>query len=778
MTSSAAQEVEWDGVNNPYIPDRAAVTRGAKAHLKVFEEVAEVDPVLYEVIRHSLVQLTDDHGKVIEQLSGSPITLYTNDFNAGVLSASGEIIALGPYVQLFSAMMDTVSCWVLENRAASPGIRPGDMFISNDPWVGTLHQMDVGILAPVFNDDEELIAWVGNFAHHYDVGGTIPGSFIPNANDVFDEATPFPPTRIVAGGELLQDVEDLFLRHSRRPDIVRLDLHAQIAAAETARRKFRELCGRHGDATVNGVMQRVLESGEKAFKERLDQIPDGTWSAQALLDGSREGDRGVYKVRGSVTKDENGLTFSNAGTDPQAGILNATYGTWRGSVATALNSTLAYDQLFAIGGAMRHVHFDPTPGTLNCASYPASVSCGGLIGVHQTLLMTHLTLGKMMSASPSSAHDVLGQGAACMFPVISIAGLDANGREFGTGILDGMIGGLGAFSFRDGVDTGGIYFIPKGRAANVEEAEDMFPVLYLARREKRDSGGAGRFRGGNSFEVVLIPHGTAEIMQTTASGGVGVTAALGLSGGLPGCPNFYEIVRDTGVREQLAAGSVITEAAGFDGTHEPLAGKSSGAWQKPDDVYAMHSTAGAGYGDPLTRDPALVLDDIENGRVGAEGARLLYGVVIADETIDTAATEGLRKELRHRRLESAVAAIEAGSGSHDTGDARPLGAHLGVVHPGGEEFRFACLECGTDLGPAGGDYKRACAHAEVALEDVNVLAVDPGQWVDADVVLRQFYCPHCGTSMDTEMTLRGAESLRDIALGQPAQLFDLVAAEA
>ncbi len=776
--SSAAQEIKWDGVGNPYIPDRAAVIEGAKSHLKVFEEVAEVDPVLYEVIRHSLVQLTDDHGKVIEQLSGSPITLYTNDFNAGVLSASGEIVTLGPYVQLFSAMMDTVSCWVLENRAASPGIRRGDMFISNDPWVGTLHQMDVGILAPVFNDDDELIAWVGNFAHHYDVGGTIPGSFIPNAKDVFDEATPFPPTRIVAGGELLQDIEDLFLRHSRRPDIVRLDLHAQIAAAETARRKFLELCDRHGDATVNGVMQRVLESGEKAFQERLDQIPAGTWSAQALLDGAVEGDRGVYRVQGSVTKDENGLTFSNAGTDPQAGILNATYGTWRGSVATALNSTLAYDQLFAIGGAMRHVHFDPTPGTLNCASYPASVSCGGLIGVHQTLLMTHLTLGKMMSSSPALSRDVLGQGAACMFPVISIAGLDAAGREFGTGILDGMIGGLGAFSFRDGVDTGGIYFIPKGRAANVEEAEDMFPVLYLARREKRDSGGAGRFRGGNSFEVVLIPHGTEEIMQTTASGGVGVTAALGLSGGLPGCPNFYEIIRDTGVREELAAGSVTTEVENFHGTHEALAGKSSGAWQKPDDVYAMHSTAGAGYGDPLRRDPDRVLDDVENGRVGKAAAWQLYGVVVSSGKVDLSGTDERRDEIRRRRLEGAAAPIAPGSGRHEPDGARSLGAHLGVVHAAGDEFRFACLECGTDLGAAEGDYKRACARAEVPLQEVNVLAVDPGRWVDADVVLRQFYRPDCGTSMDTEMTTRGAESLRDIALGQPAQLFHLVAAEA
>ncbi|HZO07202.1 MAG TPA: hydantoinase B/oxoprolinase family protein, partial [Solirubrobacterales bacterium] len=485
--------------------------------------------------------------------------------------------------------------------------------------------------------------------------------------------------------------------------------------------------------------------------------------------------RGVYKVVGTVRKDGDGLTFSNAGTDPQAGILNATYGTWRGSVATALNSTLAHDQLFAIGGAMRHVHFDPTPHTLNCASYPSSVSCGGLIGVHQTLLMTHLTLGKMMSASPTLSRDVLGQGAACMFPVISIAGLDANGREFGTGILDAMMGGLGAFSFRDGVDTGGIYFIPKGRAANVEEAEDMFPVLYLARREKRDSGGAGKFRGGNSFEALLIPHGTEEIMQTTASGAVGVSAALGLSGGLPGCPNFYEIVRGTGILEQLAAGEVVTEADQISGEHEELPGKSSGSCQKPDDVYAMHATAGAGFGDPLRRDPVAVLADVSLGQVSEAAARELYGVALNGEQVDAEATERVRAELAKARLEAAGSGNGAGF-EHGLDQVRALGAHLGVVRADGG-FRFACLECGHDLGAADGNYKGSCAHADVPLEQTNLLAIDASKWVDADVVLREFYCPGCATMLETEMTVREAPPQRDLALRDPAQLFDLATEE-
>jgi N-methylhydantoinase B len=768
MTQTA---IHWDGVKYPYIQERSVAVEAAKPYLRFCDQVDPVDPITYEVIRHRLVQLTDDHGKVIERLSGSPITLYTNDFNAGVLTASGEIVTLGPYVQLFSAMMDTVVCWILENRSDSPGIQPGDMFLSNDPWVGTLHQQDTGILAPVFDDDGVLISWVGNFAHMYDVGGTVPGSFVPNARDVFDEAVPFPPVKIVSNGKLNRDVEELFLRHSRRPDIVRLDIHAMIAAAESARRKMEEMIRHYGSGVVNGVMQRVLDSGERAFLERLEKIPDGTWSAQALLDGSREGDRGAYMVKGTVTKTNDGLVFSNKGTDPQAGILNATFATWRGSIATALNSTLAYDQLFAIGGAMRRIHFEPTPDTLNCATYPASVSCGGLIGVHHTLLMSHLTIGKMLAASDELRGDLLGQQASCMFPVVAIAGIDANGQEFGSGILDGMIGGLGAFSFRDGVDTGGLYFIPRGRAANVEEAEDMFPVLYLARREKRDSGGAGLYRGGNSFELLLIPHGTSEIMQTTASGGVGITASLGLFGGMPGCPNYYGISRDTGILADMAAGRVNTTADALGGTHQPLPGKSSGTMQQSDDVYVMHASAGAGYGDPLRRDPEAVWRDVSLGKVSIGGAELMYGVVINEDGVDFDGTKQLRAQRASSRLDSVGGPRNQDDlVIHGLEDAHQIGAHFCVVRAG-DTFRFACLECGADLAPADGNYKDGCVPVDVELEETNVLAIAPGEWVDAPVVLREFYCPVCATTLDSEMTLKGMPGNQDVSLRDPKQLF-------
>jgi N-methylhydantoinase B len=770
LANSGSEGIEWDGVKRPYIPDMPKVIAKASEHLEFYDERTDVDPVLFEVIRHNLLQITDDHGKVIERLSGSPITLYTNDFNAGILTAQGEILSLGPYVQWFAAMMDTVVAWILENRSENPGINPGDMFLTNDPWVGTLHQQDVGVMAPVFTDDGKLIAWVGNFAHHYDVGGTIPGSFVPNANDVFDEGVPLPPIKIVAGGKLQKDVEELFLRNTRQPDIVRLDLHAQIAANDTARRKVEGAISRYGEATVNSVMHRILDAGEKAFVERLKKIPKGRWTAEALLDSAREGDRKTYKVVGNLINHGDRLELTNDGTDPQVGILNASYACWRGSMSTVLNATLAYDQLYAMGGALRRIKFTPKPDTINCASYPSSMSCGGTIGGHHAVLTAHLTIARMLSSSDELRNDLICQQAGSQWPVVPIAGKDAQGRDFGTAILDGMIGGLGAFAFRDGVDTGGLYFIPKGRAANVEEAEDMFPILYLARREKVDSGGAGKYRGGNSLELLFIPHGTDEILHTTATGCVGVPTGLGLYGGMPSCTNVFAFVRDTDVLERLARGEVPTSIEDFPtGRFEALPGKSSGSMQKANDVYVMYGTAGAGYGDPLTRDPEAVLRDVELMHVTAQTAEEFYGVKIVDGMVDEQGTEELRGELRKRRLTEATRKAEASGKKHPVDEAKMIGPHLGVVDASG--VKYVCLECGEELGAVDENYKDACCQADSPTESSNPLTGGHQEWIDDDVVFRRFFCPSCATMIDTEVTLRDRASVRDIELFDPASLI-------
>jgi N-methylhydantoinase B len=766
-------EISFDGKIRPYVADPANLY--SNPDLRFYEGETEVDPILQEVVRHKLLQINDDHGATIERLSGSPITLYTNDFNSGILTGKGELLFMGPYVQWFAAMMDTAVRWIIENRSDNPGIKPGDMWLLNDPWVGTLHQQDVGVMAPVFNDDGELLCWTGNFAHHYDVGGSVPGSFVPNAKDVYDEGPPIPPVKVVEDGKIRQDIEDVFLRQSRRPDIVKLDLHAQIAGNESAIRKIDALRARYGDATVATVMNRILDTGEKAFLEKLKLIPDGQWSARVFLDGATEGDRGAYEIVSTVKKEGDQLEFFNEGSHPQVGILNSSFATWRGGVATVLNATIAADQLYAIGGAMRRVTFRPTPDTVTCASYPASMSCAGNIGGHVTVLAAHLAMGKMLAASEELRSYVLCQQAGSQWPLTAISGVDENGKAFGTGLMDGMVGGLGAFTFRDGVDTGGLYFIPRGRAGNVEENEDGYPILYLCRREKRGSGGAGKFRGGNSLEAMFIPHGVPDLVQTTATSGVGIPTGLGLFGGLPSTTNYFGLVRDSNVLDVMKAGRVPQSIEELGGSVEHLASKNPGYAQGSADVYVMHGTAGAGYGDPLTRDPGRVVVDVELGKVDASVVGDLYGVVLSESAaLDPSATAERRESLLSDRLVRSTEPAISASGV-ECSEMVSIGGDVGLCEHDGTPH-YGCRECKTVLGPTSASFPSYCRSEDVDVRGVNPHIRDPKDWVDADIALRCFYCPSCGTMLDNQIMVSGHEEWDNAYLDGAAALGEAVRA--
>ena len=150
----------------------------------------------FEVVRHALWNVNEEHGATIQRLSGSPVAMYALDLNPSILTEDAEFVYFGPYMQYMSGVTDTQVKWTLENRSDNPGIRDGDMFLANDPWVGAAHQMDVMLLCPVFWKGE-LFCWVTNCLHQYDIGGITPGSFCPSARDAFDEGILIPPVKIV-----------------------------------------------------------------------------------------------------------------------------------------------------------------------------------------------------------------------------------------------------------------------------------------------------------------------------------------------------------------------------------------------------------------------------------------------------------------------------------------------------------------------------------------------------------------------------------------------------
>src|SRR6266446_2956956 len=516
--------VAFDGVRSGYVPPRVLkIAKKLKLHRKAKKDI---DPVTFEVVRHALWNVNEEHGATIQRLSGSPVAMYALDLNPSILTEDAEFVYFGPYMQYMSGVTDTQVKWTLENRSDNPGIRDGDMFLANDPWVGAAHQMDVMLLCPVFWKGE-LFCWVTNCLHQYDIGGITPGSFCPSARDAFDEGILLPPIKIVEGNEIRRDIEEVYLRSSRKPSAVALDFRAQLAGNMTARDRILALISRYSAETVKGVMRKIIDDGERAFLKKLSRLPEGVWRDRTYIECCRPGDRSVHRVVLSLYKNKNRLVFENEGTDPQAGAINATYSGWRGAIMVALNELMCWEQYYAVGGALRHVEFNPTPGTLNCADFPASVSTAPVQCMEISLYPAYNVLSKMIYPAPELRRDIMCIGGTSQWPATIFRGIDQWGERYGYLLVDPIGGAIGAFSTGDGISTGGQSRTPICKLPNVEHTEQTFPLLFLYRKEVIDSGGAGKYRGGLSAESCFIPHRTEVITQDTLSSGNAIPTSPG-----------------------------------------------------------------------------------------------------------------------------------------------------------------------------------------------------------------------------------------------------------
>jgi N-methylhydantoinase B len=281
---SEMKDTKFDGKVYGYVPPKKlAISPKLKLHTR---QDTDIDPITYEVIRHSLWQVNEEHGATIQRISGSPVAMYALDLNPSILTEDAEFVYFGPYMQYMSGVTDTQVKWILEYRSDNPGIQDGDMFIANDPWVGAAHQQDVMLICPVFWEGE-LFCWVTNCLHQYDIGGITPSSFCGSAENAYEEGICMPPVKIVEGLQIRRDIEELYLRASRKPDAVALDFRAQFAGNITARKRVLELIERYGAGVVKGVMKRILDTGERAFLDKLKRLPDGVYRDRSYVESCR-----------------------------------------------------------------------------------------------------------------------------------------------------------------------------------------------------------------------------------------------------------------------------------------------------------------------------------------------------------------------------------------------------------------------------------------------------------------------------------------------------------
>ncbi|MBI3515053.1 MAG: hydantoinase B/oxoprolinase family protein [Proteobacteria bacterium] len=751
----------FDGKQFGYVPPKTLTISPKLALHRQWD--AEVDPVTFEVIRHALWNINEEHGATIQRISGSPIAMYALDLNPSILTEDAEFVFFGPYMQYMSGVTDTQVKWILEYRSDNPGIREGDMFLANDPWVGAAHQMDVMLICPVFHEGE-LFCWVTNCLHQYDIGGITPGSFCPSARDAFDEGILIPPIKIIENDEIRRDIEELYLRSSRKPDLVALDFRAQLAGNTTARTRVLELIRRYGATTVKGVMKKIIDNGERVFLQKLARLPDGVWRDRTYVECCRPGDRRVHRVMLTCRKAGGRLIFENEGTAPQDGAMNATYSGWRGSIMVAINELLCWDQYLSVGGALRHITFDPSPGTFNCANFPASVSTAPVQSMEISLYPAYNAISKMIYPDPEMRKDIMCIGGTSQWPATIFRGIDQWGERYGYLLIDPIGGAIGAFAQDDGISTGGQARTPICKLPNIEHTEQNFPLLFLYRKEVPDSGGAGKFRGGLSAESCFIPHNTDKITQDTLSSGNAVPTSTGMMGGYPATPNVYRFLKHSNVLERHGACRMVEDLGELTGEPVELQLRQENFVQEPTDVYAVTWSAAGGFGDPMDRDPAHVQEDVEDGNVTRDAARGLYGVVLDTENrVDRAATDALRAETRAARVKRHRAG--GGAAPRKLAGAPMLQVSEYVaLRLDGNTPHLTCSRCATDLGRSDDNYKSGCIREDNPIAAGNPHARNPERFIDAEPVFRQFFCPGCGGLVENEVATSDEPLLVDIEL--------------
>lgn len=709
-----------------------------------------LDPVAFEVVRHRLLGITEEQAARLSSISGSKHVTEMSDYNVGLYLADGSVATMGRTILFHSSSMAAMVRHVVADCSDNPGIRPGDMFVVNNPWKGAVHGPDMGLVAPYFADGE-LIFWSGAMMHMADIGGMRAGSMGLDATESYQEGLLLPPVKLVEGGVVRTDIWNVILAQTRSAAAMALDLKGLMAANYAATEGLDKLVAQYGTDTLMGVMRRLIERSADRMRRRLLELPDATVRAVGRLDYSRGTDQ-VPVVAVEVRKQGEHLTFDYSGSSEQ--MSDATNCTWAGLLAglsAALLPTIAYDIPWNEGLYQAITVVCPDGKVCN-ARQPAAVS-GNIAGaVWEVEIATLTALSKLLACSDTYTSEA--QASPAGRPsALTLFGVNQHGERFTGRTYDVLASGGGSYADHDGVNTQGHHNIERVRVSNVEALELDFPVLYLSRRLAPSASGAGRQRGGQSLGAMLIRHkGTPQ--AGPVAGAWDVPDSMGMFGGNPGAENTTYVVSGSNVRDLLAAGGVPTLEV-ITGDRLEGAGAPRVRTLLDDDVLVWHGTAGAGWGDPLDRSVDALRHDLDQGAIDPGEAASVYGIVFVAGHIDPTATQQRRDGIRAARTSWPVTNPDrAAPVDYRLSRVAPLGDVLEIVRDR-DGAHFVQCRCGTVLSRAEQNWRD---HSGVGT------SVDPGLRMNSLLEMRSYCCPHCGVLLSVDCCEVGSAHPHDVIL--------------
>ena len=567
------------------------------------------DPITLEIMWRRLISIVDEADSAVSRTAFSSLLRDAHDYTCMFTDRKGRELAQGTFATPGQSGAMALGIKNLVNRLPPEIYKPGDVFITNDPWALAGHLNDVCVMSPIFYKDQ-LTAFTACVFHHSDIGGRVSS----DNHDVFEEGLFIPLVKLYDGGTLNDAVMEMIRLNVRTPDEVIGDIRSQISANHVCSEKIGQMLEETDLDGLDDLADQIISRTERSMREEIEKVPDGVYRSEGIVE-QMKGQKDVL-IRAAVEVKGSDMLVDLDGSSPQVDwggnvVYNFTYA----YVFMAMKSMFGPDIPNNDGCAKPIKLRAPEGSVVNC-KFPAAVAARLVIG-H---FLTEIIYRALSSVLPDRVIAGCGGTPATMNVFY---GKRNDGRPWHSVIIRG--GGMGASSVSDG---NYVYIFPaNGANTPVEIFESDTPLIVEKKELLADSGGPGRMKGGLGKRVVFIVpddrYAPLPPVNLGMQAGRYIHPPEGLFGGKPGTRAQFMVNGEPGNPYGLTR-------------------------LRPGDRITIDAAGGGGYGNPLDRDPEMVERDVIEGYVSIENARGDYGVVVRPETmkIDGETTRKLRDELR------------------------------------------------------------------------------------------------------------------------------------
>ena len=575
-----------------------------------------IDHVTLDIIENALKNIRHEMDRVLVTTAVSPVIREQADEFPLIADRKGRMV-----VGQFGSPVDTV----LENSPYTvEDLEDGDVIALNDPYMmegSTSHLPDILLVRPIFYE-EEHIGYALQWGNLMDVGGSTAGSIPIDARSIYEEGIRLPPVKLYDGGTLNEEVLRFFCHNSRTPRETRADIMAISAGTATGAQRVKDICERFGKETYLEACDALLDRTRRSVIELIRQnIPEGErFEFEDYTDDDGLGN-GPIKLKLAIWRDEGDtLHLDWTGTDEQVpGPVNFLLNERMFQMFVGVFLIMAFDPTILFNDGYTDVIKVTLPeGSVLNPKPPAPLS-NRLVVMARQFDVLQAVYAKALEAFKVS-------GSYGTSPNLVYSGVNKDGEPFQT--MEILYGGIPALPGKDGLD--GHSWWPEFLGVPAEYMESYYPLIIEEYSARRDSCGAGEFRGGCGVKKVyrFLADGSITYQDDRAH-----TYPYGVSGGKPGGRSAKTLVRKDG--EEVELPSKVRDVPVYEGDR------------------LIFETAGAGgLGDPLERDPGSVASDARWNLISREAAEEDYGVVLNDGCeVEAEETEARREELRSERPE-------------------------------------------------------------------------------------------------------------------------------